>query len=146
MKRILVVDSHELVRVGLKHVIQEAIPGCTWGDAGRMQEAIRLATEQEWDLVLLELAIEGNRGLEILKEIKRVHPQIPVLVVTGYSEKQYALRAIKAGAAGYFSKSNDTVEFLAATKKVLQGGRYVSSELARDLERRSPPQRCGIVE
>ncbi len=133
MKKILMIDGHEVARVGLKYILGEAIPASILSDADTAQAALRLVAEQEWDLVLLELSLDGNRGLEVLKEIKRRRPHMPVLIVSGYAEKQYAFRAIKAGAAGYFSKNNDAAELVAAATKVLQGGRYVSSSLAETL-------------
>jgi DNA-binding NarL/FixJ family response regulator len=133
MKKILMIDGHEVARVGLKYILEEAIPASILSDADTAQAALRLVAEQEWDLVLLELSLDGNRGLEVLKEIKRRRPHMPVLIVSGYAEKQYAFRAIKAGAAGYFSKNNDAAELVTAARRVLQGGRYVSLSLAETL-------------
>jgi DNA-binding NarL/FixJ family response regulator len=133
MKKILMIDGHEVARVGLKYILEEGIPASILSEAGTAQVALRLIAEQEWDLVLLELSLDGNRGLEVLKEIKRARPHLPVLIVSGYAEKQYAFRAIKAGAAGYFSKNNNAAELVTAATKVLQGGRYVSSSLAETL-------------
>ena len=132
-KKILMIDGHEVARVGLKYILEEGIPASILSEAGTAQVALRLIAEQEWDLVLLELSLDGNRGLEVLKEIKRARPHLPVLIVSGYAEKQYAFRAIKAGAAGYFSKNNNAAELVTAATKVLQGGRYVSSSLAETL-------------
>jgi DNA-binding NarL/FixJ family response regulator len=133
MKKILMIDGHEVARVGLKYILEEGIPASILSEAATAQVALRLVAEQEWDLVLLELSLDGNRGLEVLKEIKRTRPHLPVLIVSGYAEKQYAFRAIKAGAAGYFSKKNNAAELVTAATKVLQGGRYVSSSLAETL-------------
>ena len=132
-KKILIIDGHEVARVGLKYILEEGIPASILSEAGTAQVALRMVAEQEWDLVLLELSLDGNRGLEVLKEIKRARPHLPVLIVSGYAEKQYAFRAIKAGAAGYFSKNNNAAELVTAARKVLQGGRYVSSSLAETL-------------
>lgn len=127
------IDGHEVARAGLKYILEDGIPASMLSDADTAQVALQLVAEQEWDLVLLELSLDGNRGLEVLKEIKRTRPHVPVLVVTSYAEKQYAFRAIKAGAAGYFSKNNNAAELVTAAKKVLQGGRYVSTSLAERL-------------
>jgi len=132
-KKILIIDGHEVARVGLKYILEEGIPASILSEAGTAQVALRMVAEQEWDLVLLELSLDGNRGLEVLKEIKRARTHLPVLIVSGYAEKQYAFRAIKAGAAGYFSKNNNAAELVTAARKVLQGGRYVSSSLAETL-------------
>ncbi len=142
MKRILLVDDHEVVRIGLKQLIAGALSAVAWGETSDAPEALKLAAQQEWDLIVLELALQGNRGLELLKEIRAVRPKVPVLVLTAHSERQYALRAIKAGAAGYVTKSSTSAELVKATRKVISGGRYVSNSLAEalsaDLLRKAP--------
>ena len=136
------VDDQEIVRIGLRQVIGGVFPTGTCGEARSSQEALQLASQQDWDLVLLELAIDGNRGLELLKEMKRDRPKMPVLVVSSHPEEQYALRVIRAGAAGYISKASASAELLRAVKAVINGGRYVSPSLAEalsaDLHRRDP--------
>jgi len=136
------IDDQEIVRIGLRQVIGGVFPTGTCGEARSSQEALQLASQQDWDLVLLELAIDGNRGLELLKEMKRDRPKMPVLVVSSHPEEQYALRVIRAGAAGYISKASASAELLRAVKAVINGGRYVSPSLAEalsaDLHRRDP--------
>jgi two-component system invasion response regulator UvrY len=136
------IDDQEIVRIGLRQVIGGVFPTGTCGEARSSQEALQLASQQDWDLVLLELAIDGNRGLELLKEMKRDRPKMPVLVVSSHPEEQYALRVIRAGAAGYISKASASAELLRAVKAVINGGRYVSQSLAEalsaDLHRRDP--------
>lgn len=136
------IDDQEIVRIGLRQVIGGVFPTGTCGEARSSQEALQLAIQQDWDLVLLELAIDGNRGLELLKEMKRDRPRMPVLVVSSHPEEQYALRVIRAGAAGYISKASASAELLRAVKAVINGGRYVSPSLAEalsaDLHRRDP--------
>ena len=136
------IDDQEIVRIGLRQVIGGVFPTGTCGEARSSQEALQLASQQDWDLVLLELAIYGNRGLELLKEMKRDRPKMPVLVVSSHPEEQYALRVIRAGAAGYISKASASAELLRAVKAVINGGRYVSPSLAEalsaDLHRRDP--------
>lgn len=136
------IDDQEIVRIGLRQVIGGVFPTGTCGEARSSQEALQLAIQQDWDLVLLELAIDGNRGLELLKEMKRDRPKMPVLVVSSHPEEQYALRVIRAGAAGYISKASASAELLRAVKAVINGGRYVSPSLAEalsaDLHRRDP--------
>ena len=136
------IDDQEIVRIGLRQVIGGVFPTGTCGEARSSQEALQLASQQDWDLVLLELAIDGNRGLELLKEMKRDRPRMPVLVVSSHPEEQYALRVIRAGAAGYISKASASAELLRAVKAVINGGRYVSPSLAEalsaDLHRRDP--------
>ncbi len=133
MKRILLVDDHEVVRVGLKKIFAEEFSQVIVGEAALPQEAIQLAGKEDWDLIVLELSLGRNSGLDVLKQIKRIQPKVPVLILTGTSEQQYALRAIKAGAAGYVTKISYVADLLQAVKKVVQGGRYISPSLAETL-------------
>ncbi len=127
------IDDYDVVRIGLKQLLAEAFPAVVCGEANTSQEALKLATQEDWDLVLLEISLDNNRGLELLKELRRHRPKIPILVLTGRPERQYAMRAIKAGAAGYVSKASTSAELLKAAKKVMQGERYVSNALAEAL-------------
>jgi DNA-binding NarL/FixJ family response regulator len=142
MTRILLIDDQEVVRIGLKKLLAEAFPTVECTEATSSQEALKLATQAEWDLIILELSFERNNGLELLKDIKRNHPKVPALILTGHSEQQYALRSLKAGAAGFVTKTSHAVELVKAVKKVAQGGRYVSTSLAEtlsaDLNRKTP--------
>jgi two-component system, NarL family, invasion response regulator UvrY len=142
MKRILLIEDHEVTRIGLKQVVEESFPATTWGETDSAQEALALAHQREWDIILLELSINSNRGLELLKDLKSTCPKVPILIVTGLGERPYAFRAIKAGANGYVGKASPASELLRAVKKVLQGGRYVSNTLAEsltaDLHRKGP--------
>jgi two-component system, NarL family, invasion response regulator UvrY len=145
MKRILVIDDHEVVRDGVKRILDELSGAVTFGEASTAPEALRLADEQRWDVAVLDLSLGGRSGLEVLAELKRIHPQLPVLILSMHSEEQYARRAFKAGAAGYITKDSPRAELLKAINKVMKGGKYVSPALAEqlvfDLERGSdrPP-------
>jgi len=103
------------------------------GEAASSQEAIQLAMAEPWDLIILELSLGCNGGLDLLKQIRRMQPQIPVLIFTVYGEQQYALRAIRAGAVGYVTKVSCAAEVVRAVKKVAQGGRFISATLAETL-------------
>jgi two-component system invasion response regulator UvrY len=146
MKRILIIDDHEIVRDGLKNILNEQSEGITFGEASTPLEALSLAAGRDWDVVVLDLSLGGRSGLEVLKELKQIRPRLPVLILSMHSEEQYARRAFKAGAAGYITKDSPRAEFVKAINKVAEGGRYVSPALAEelviDLERRSdrPPQ------
>jgi DNA-binding NarL/FixJ family response regulator len=145
MKRILLIDDHEIVRDGLKNILHEQSEESTFGEAGTLPEALALATEQDWDVVVLDLSLGGRSGLEILKELKQIRPRLPVLILSMHSEEQYARRAFKAGAAGYITKDSPRAELLKAINHVARGGRYVSQALAEvlviDLERGSDSPR-----
>ncbi len=133
MKRVLLIDDHDVVRIGLKKMLADELSDLVWGEARSAAEALELAHQEEWDLLILELSIDCNRGLDLLKEVKRKLPRVPVLVLSGYSEEQYAVRAIRAGASGYVTKTASAAEVVKAAKVVLPGGRYVSDSLAEAL-------------
>src|SRR4051812_47485449 len=128
-----IVVDHKIVRSGLRQVIPEHYPGAEFGEAGTSQEALELLHRQTWDLVLLDVNIPGRSGLEVLEEVKRLWPATPVLVISAYSEDEFAMRALKLRAAGYLTKGQAADELGAAMKKALAGGRYVTNSLAERL-------------
>jgi DNA-binding NarL/FixJ family response regulator len=118
----------------------DAQPGTvTFGEASTPHEAIQLVREQDWDIVVLDLALGGRSGLEVLQELKKLRPTLPVLILSMYAEEQYARRAFKAGASGYITKDCARAELVGAITTVLRGRKYVSPTLAElliiDLER-----------
>jgi DNA-binding NarL/FixJ family response regulator len=132
--RILLVDDHEVVRDGVKKIFEEDLSTATlFGEASTPPEALRLASEQEWDVVVLDLSLGGRSGLEVLKELNKIRPKLPVLILSMHSEEQYARRAFKAGAAGYVTKDSPRAELFQAIKRVVGGARYVSPSLAEKL-------------
>ena len=133
MLRVLIVDDHEVLRDGVKRVLDKQPGTVSFGEAGTAPEALRLAREQEWDVVVLDLTLGGRSGLEVLKELRQLRPRLPVLVLSMHSEEQYARRAFKAGAAGYITKDSPRAELVKAVKKVSEGGTYVSPALAEKL-------------
>jgi two-component system invasion response regulator UvrY len=133
MKRILIIDDHEIVRDGLKKIVNEQSENITFGEASTAPEALRLVAEQDWDIVVLDLSLGGRNGLEVLRELKQIRPGLPVLILSMHSEEQYARRAFKAGAAGYITKDSPRAELLNAINKVAEGRKYVSHALAEEL-------------
>jgi DNA-binding NarL/FixJ family response regulator len=133
MRNILIVDDHEVVRDGVKNILGEQASPTSFGEASTAPEALHLVREQNWDLVILDLSLAGRNGLELLKQLKQIHPELPVLILSMHSEEQYARRAFKAGAAGYITKDRSRTELAEAVNKVAEGGRYVSSALAERL-------------
>jgi two-component system invasion response regulator UvrY len=133
MKRILIIDDHDVVRDGLKQILDEPAGTVTFGEATRRVEALELARDENWDLVVLDLSLADHNGLDVLKELKRIRPGLPVLILTMHFEDQYALRAFKAGASGYINKDKPRSELIKAVRKVIEGGRYVSPALAEKL-------------
>src|SRR5712664_4780402 len=133
MKKILIIDDHEIVRDGLKRILNEQSGSNTFGEASTPPEALRVAAEHDWDVVVLDLSLGGRSGLEVLKELKQIRPRLPVLILSMHSEEQYARRAFKAGASGYVTKDSSRLELVKALAKVITGGRYFSQNLAETL-------------
>ena len=133
MTRVLLVDDHAVVRQGLKQVLAESLPDATFGDAASADEALRMVRTANWDIVVLDISLPGKSGIEALKELRAAHPRLPVLVLSMHPEEQFAVRALKAGAAGYVTKRTAARDVVAAVRKVLSGGRYVSASLAERL-------------
>lgn len=130
---VLIVDDHAIVRRGLKDILADEFPklGVTEANSGR--EALDAARRKEWDIVLLDIKMPGRSGLEVLEELKKLRPRMPVVIISGFPEEQYAVRAFKLGASGYISKESASDELLAAVRKALAGGRYVTLALAEKL-------------
>jgi two-component system, NarL family, invasion response regulator UvrY len=133
MKKILIVDDHEVVRDGVKRIFTEQPEAVVFGEASTAHEAFRLARDGDWDVVVLDLSLGGKSGLELLKELQQSVPKLPVLILSMHSEEQYARRAFKAGAAGYITKDSPREELFKAINKVIEGGKYVSPALAEKL-------------
>jgi two-component system invasion response regulator UvrY len=130
MKRILIIDDHEVLRDGVKRIFDEPPGAAQFGEAGTFAEAIRLAREQEWDIAVLDLSLAGRSGLDVLTDLKQIQPKLPVLVFSMHSEEQYARRAFKAGASAFITKDSSRDELIRALDVVIRGGKYVSSSLA----------------
>ena len=133
MKRILIADDHEIIRRGLRQILTDEFPKLQVGDAANARDAVEAVRKQAWDAVLLDINMPGRSGLDVLEELKRLRPAMPVVVLTAFPEEDYAVRAFKLGASGYVSKESASDELLAALRKTLAGGRYVTASLAEKL-------------
>lgn len=133
MIKVLVADDHAIVRRGLRQILSETPDIMVGGEASTAQEVIRLLTDERWSVVVLDLSLPGSSGLDLLARIRREHQQCPVLVLTVHPEDQYAVRCIKAGAAGFLTKESAPDKLIDAVRKVASGGRWVSPELAETL-------------
>jgi two-component system, NarL family, invasion response regulator UvrY len=131
--RILVVDDHPIVRQGLKQTLAEAADVGEIGEAATGSQALDLVRQREWDAVVLDIGLPGRGGLDILKDIKQERPRLPVLILSMHPEDQYAIRALRAGAAGYLTKEAATEKLLEAIRKITTGGRFISQDLAERL-------------
>jgi DNA-binding NarL/FixJ family response regulator len=133
MIRILIADDHPIVREGVRRVLSDEADMVVEGEAETSQDALALVQSREFDVVLLDLAMPGRGGIDVLQEIRRVRPRLPVLILSVSPEEQFALRALRAGASGYVTKLTAPSELVIAIRKVVGGGRYVSSQLAERL-------------
>jgi len=121
------------VRHGLKQILADEFKKATFGEARNAQEALSKVWKENWDVVVLDITMPGRSGLEVLREIRKSKPKLPVLVLSMHPEGQFAVRVLKRGASGYMTKESAPEELVGAIKKVLAGGRYVSPSLAEKL-------------
>ncbi|MEW6543280.1 MAG: response regulator transcription factor [Nitrospirota bacterium] len=143
MFKILIADSHEVSRLGLRQLLSHEPDLTVAAEALTAQDLLKLAAKQDLDAVVLDLNLGNKGGLDLLKELRRVRPDLPVLVFTGHPEQQYGLRAIKAGARGYVSKARPAKEIVKALRTVCSGGNSVSELLA---DRLAMERRAGAYE
>ena len=133
MIKVLVADDHAVVRRGLRQILAETNDILVGGEASTAAELWQLVERERWDTIILDIEMPGRSGLELLGELKRQHPKLPVLILTVYSEEQYAVRAIRAGASGFLTKESAPNQLVAAVRKVASGGRFITPELAERL-------------
>lgn len=126
----MITDDHAVVRQGLKLILADHFRKAVFGEACNAQEALDRVWKEKWDVVILDITMPGRNGLEVLKEIKRSRPKLPVLVLSMHPEDQFAVRMLKTGAAGYLTKESAGEELVGAINKVMTGGRYISPSLA----------------
>jgi len=128
MFNILIVDDHAVVRRGLKEIILETVSrDVGFDEAASGREALQKTSNNNYDLVLLDISMPGRNGLDTLKAIKAEKPDLPVLVLSMYPEEQFAMRSFKAGASGYITKESAPEELQIAVNKILNGRQYISS-------------------
>jgi two-component system invasion response regulator UvrY len=133
MIKVCVVDDHPVAREGLKRIIGEHSEMAVTGETGDGHEALNLIKSGHFDVVLLDIAMPTKNGLDVLKELRAESPLLPVLILTMHAEEQYAVRVLRAGAAGYLTKAAAPAQLVQAIRKVFRGGKYVSPELAERL-------------
>jgi len=133
MLKILIADDHPIVRRGLQQILSGETDIAMVREAQNSAEVLDLARTEDWDAVVLDIVMPGRGGLDTLKELKRLYPALPVLMLSIYPEDQYAVRAFRAGAAGYMNKETAPDELIKAIRKIIKGGKYVSPALAEKL-------------
>jgi two-component system invasion response regulator UvrY len=133
MIRVLIADDHPIVRQGLRQILSEIPDMVVAGEAVNGQETLDQVRAGGWDVLVLDITMPDRSGLDILKELKHQQPDLPVLVLSIHAEKQFAVRLLKAGASGYLTKENAPDELVKAIRKVVDGGKYISQNLAESL-------------
>jgi len=133
MIKILIADDHAIVREGLKQIVADTSDMIVTAEASDGHEVLALLSKNNYDVVVLDMAMPGLTGLDILKQIKRETPKLPVLILSVHPEEQYAVRSLKAGASGYLTKESAPDELITAIRKVSMGGKYIPSSLAEKL-------------
>jgi two-component system invasion response regulator UvrY len=133
MYRVLLVDDHPALRKGMKSILEDAIAGIHVSEAGDGERALAVLGEPDakpFDVVVLDLTMPGRSGIDLLAEIKHRYPTTPVLILSFHGEEQFAVRALRAGASGYLTKTTAPELLVVAVNKLARGGRYISDTLA----------------
>jgi DNA-binding NarL/FixJ family response regulator len=133
MIRVLIADDHPVVRMGMKHVLEKADDIVITDEAENGAEVLNKVSKNNYDVVLLDISMPGRDGLDVLRQLKEEKPDLPVLILSMYPEKQYAIRVLKTGASGYLAKKSAPYDLINAIRKVSRGGKYVSPSLAEQL-------------
>jgi DNA-binding NarL/FixJ family response regulator len=133
MIKIIIADDHTIVRRGLMQIVADASDMIVADEARNGHELLSKVSKEHFDVIVLDIAMPGPSGLDILKQLKHEYPNLPVLVLSIYPEEQYAVRTLKAGAAGYLTKEGAPDELIGAIRKAYTGGKYISASLAERL-------------
>lgn len=148
--KILIADDHPILREGLKRILSGSGEKFQIDEAENGQEALDKVWANDYDVILLDISMPGTSGLDVLKQIKKQKPRLPVLILSMYPEDQYAMRILRAGASGYLTKNSASEELITAIRKVLQGRKYVTPTLAEKLvyeleadEKKQPHERLS---
>lgn len=142
MIRILLVDDHPVVRHGIRMLLTDRLKDAVVGEAGDATAALGQVREGGWDLVVADISMPGTSGLDLVKELRRLQPTLPTLVVSMHPAAQFARRAISAGAVGYLTKDSSPDEFIAAVEDARRGRRYIGRDAADDAASRAEPAKA----
>jgi DNA-binding NarL/FixJ family response regulator len=143
MIRILIADDHAILRRGLEGILLQQLEGAVCGEAENGEQLLELVRREEWDLVILDVRMPGRSGLDVLEDLKKLRPKLPVLVLSMLPEDVLGKRALKAGASGYLNKESAPGQLIGAVRKILAGGLYISPPLADRLALDSRPGAPG---
>jgi len=133
MIKILIADDHAIVREGLKQIVAEESDMEVTGEAANANEVFEILRSNNFDIAIIDINMPGKSGLDLLKDLKVQLPKLPLLILSMYGEEQYGIRALKAGASGYLRKASAPNELIAAIRKIVSGGKYISQQLAENL-------------
>lgn len=133
MKRILIADDHAIVRRGLRLLLLEEYPSAEIGEASDAETLVNKIIQNDWDVVICDISMPGRSGLDALSQIKQMSPKLPVLIMSMYPEDQYALRVLKAGAAGYLGKETIHDDIIKAIQTVELGKKFITPTIAEKL-------------
>lgn len=133
MIRILIADDHTILRDGLKQILSECPDMRVDGEADNGFDVLTMVRAREWDVLVLDMAMPGRSGIELLKQIKDERPKLPVLVLSMQKENQYAVRSLKAGASGYLCKDSASADLVKAIRKVAAGGKFIGASIAEGI-------------
>jgi len=133
MIRVLIADDHAIVRHGLKQIVAETDDMTVIGEADTGAEAIKLIRNTPCDAVLMDISLPDRNGIEVLKQIKKEYPKLPVLMLSMHAEREFAVRALKAGASGYLTKQSAPMQLVDAIRHVAAGKKYITPSLAEEV-------------
>lgn len=141
MTRILLVDDHPVVRQGIRQILAGAFTPAVVGEAATAEEGMSELRNTDWDVLVLDLTLPGTSGLDMLKDLRRVRPTLPVLVLSMHPPDQFARRAMNAGASGYLTKDSPPTELIKAVGEVIAGRRYLNPAVIEELVMNLQPER-----
>ncbi len=133
MIRFIIADDHSIVRRGIREIMQEAYPLAEIDEAGDAETLLQLVQQKNYNLVITDISMPGRNGLDAIQQIKQINAQLPVIVLSMHPEDQYAVRALKSGAAGYLNKETAPDELVTAIRQVLGGKKYITGAVADKL-------------
>lgn len=133
MKRIILADDHSFIRRGLIQILTDEYPSAEITEVADGDALVKEVMQHDWDLVISDLDMPGRGGLEALEQIKQIKPDLPVLILSIYSEDLYAVRALRAGASGYLNKNSAPEELINAIQRISLGRKYITAEIAEKL-------------
>jgi DNA-binding NarL/FixJ family response regulator len=131
--KILIGDDHSILRKGLKAILIEEFPEALIEEANDGAEVLKRVIKEDWSVIICDISMPGRSGLEIVKDVRDIKPNIPLLILSAHDPEHYAVRALKAGASGYVTKESASEELVNAVKQVIKGQKYVTPQVAQIL-------------